>query len=187
MPEMTETACAFCGNTFVPSSPRALYCSKECNKRAWTARRSAERAARRKSAIRICEHCGKPFEWSSANALKRFCSAECKRRAETAVRSVSRTRADLVSVKPADAPPAALDALRGGKGDDYFRVLFSLPEADQYAEMAMWTEGDHAAAAAYLGVCGDSDGSDDYAADESDIAIPVAPPAAFDEEDHFGQ
>ena len=181
-----EAACAFCGKAFVPSSSRALYCSKECNKKAWTARRSAGRAARRKTAVRICERCGRPFEWSNLNAIKRFCSAECKRRAESAVRRFARTRADCVLVVAAKMPPSALDVLRRVKGGEYFRTLFSLPAADQYAEMATWTEADHAAAAVYLGMCGadcDPGGFDEAVLD--DIEVPEAPFPAFDEEDHF--
>ncbi len=85
-----------------------------------------------------------------------------------------------------ETPPAALDALRGSRSGEYFRVLFSLPEAAQYAEMSTWAEEDHAAAAKYLGVrCEDC--ADEAAADgELDIGFPTAPPSAFDEEDHFG-
>ena len=188
MPTLPERACAFCGKKFVPGTKRAMYCSSECNKRAWIARRGAERAARRKSAVRVCERCGRPFEWSNLHGNRRFCSYECKRRAEVAVRRVSRTRADCVRVKAAATPPAALDALRGSKGAEYFRTLFSLPAGDQYAEMATWGEADHEAAAEYLGVHGADCGADGFGGDDlGDITIPATPPSAFDEEDHFGQ
>lgn len=175
--------CALCGAEFTAQRAGVLYCSKECLKKSWTARRSAARALRRRTATRVCEFCGKPFEWTSLCTIKRFCSSACKRRAESAARAVDRTRADVVMVKAAHQLPRELDALREAKGDEYFAALFKLPEAEQYAEMSAWDESVHAAALVYMNAAADLIGERE---EEIDIEMPETPPMPFDEENHFG-
>ena len=148
-------SCAFCGREFTPCRAGVKFCSVACNKKAWTARRSERRRAAHRTAVRTCEHCGRPFEWDSNHGNRRFCSGKCKKSAELLGRSASRTRRDIVGVKAADALPEALDGLRAQKDRRYFKTLFSLPEAYQFAEMNAWTPDDHALAARYLGVLDD--------------------------------
>ena len=179
----TQTrACEFCGKPFTANG-NARFCSKKCSDRAWTAKRSEKRRAARRAATRLCEFCGKPFEWNSDHGNKRFCSNKCKKAAESATRSASGSRKDIVGIKAASAPPPSLDELRKEKGVRYFRALFKLPEAEQFAEMTTWDEVDHEAAMQYLDVAVDGQ---DSGVSEISITIKFREPAVFDEEDHFG-
>ena len=178
-----ELVCPVCHRSFVPHRRVQKFCSSLCGKQYYTTRRSKLRALRHKTETRICRGCGTAFTWDSHHSNKQYCTDECKRRHESEARAADRTRTDKILI-PADkiskVRPACLDDLRVSKGSDYFRMLFSLPEADQFAEMASWEEADHAAALEYLM----ADTDDDVVAPE--YVFPTEERGdAFDEEDHF--
>lgn len=177
--------CRFCGNV-LPDGDSRKYCSASCRKKAWTAKRSADRKLMHKTETRLCACCGKAIRWDSYHANQRFCSTACRRRYEIEKRSVDGIRRDVLCFGTEDvasSAPRLLDSLREGKGDDYFRALFELPERDQYAEMSTWTAEDHVAACQYMKA-----GSDDFydsCGEEFEVVTNGYGHGAFDEEDHF--
>lgn len=180
--------CVVCGKEFVPTRMDQVCCSKECKARrkvdqrkAWTKRRSLKRARRHVVETRNCAFCGKPFTFDSNLHNKRFCSDTCKRKAETDRRR-DQMRPDTCAVKVAQSLPTALDGLRDQKGVEYFRVLSTLGESEQLAEMQIWTPEEHADYLTYIG-----QNDSELREREMNETIPTFKPdepKVFDEEDH---
>lgn len=113
--------------------------------------RAKLRASKRRRVEHICPICGTLFVWDSHNKNKRYCSEKCRDQAYTYARRENRDyRAGEYIIKVTKELPTELDESRESKGEEYFKALFSMPKEEQWAEMARWTEEDHARAYAYL-------------------------------------
>ncbi len=71
-----EGICAFCGDSFKSSNPKAKYCSQRCQNDAYMQRRRERKALEKE---KICTICGKQFTAKKKDAL--YCSDACKQKA----------------------------------------------------------------------------------------------------------
>ena len=71
-----EGTCAFCGDAFKCSSPKAKYCSQRCQNDAYLKRRKQRKALEKE---KICSICGKQFTAKKKDAM--YCGDACKQKA----------------------------------------------------------------------------------------------------------
>mgnify|MGYP002507937463 FL=1 len=68
--------CAFCGDSFESSSPKAKYCSKRCQNDAYMKRRKERKALEKQ---KVCVICKKQFTAKKKDAM--YCCKACKQKA----------------------------------------------------------------------------------------------------------
>lgn len=68
--------CAFCGDSFESSSPKAKYCSQRCQNDAYMKRRKERKALEKQ---KVCAVCKKQFTAKKKDEM--YCSDACKQRA----------------------------------------------------------------------------------------------------------
>lgn len=71
-----EGICAFCGDSFKSSSPKAKYCSQRCKNDAYMKRRKGRTELEKQ---KICAMCKKQFMAKKKDAM--YCSNACKQKA----------------------------------------------------------------------------------------------------------
>ena len=79
-PIVKKKTCPICGEEFIPTSNRQIYCSNECWQKAYKEKKEESRQAERGDHLyrkRVCSVCGKEF-WP-VNSQQKRCSDECKR------------------------------------------------------------------------------------------------------------
>lgn len=79
-----EGTCAFCGDPFKSSSPKAKYCSQRCQNDAYMKRRKERKALEKQ---KVCAMCEKQFTAKKKDAM--YCSDACKQKAYRERKSVT--------------------------------------------------------------------------------------------------
>ena len=84
--------CAFCGNEFVTTNHRTMYCSDDCKERGIRRRYNERQREKKKKpkAVGRCIICGAPFEKLQVTNI--CCSSKCKRIRNLQVQKAWRAR-----------------------------------------------------------------------------------------------
>ena len=90
-----KAQCPMCGRLFAPRTKRQKYCSKECSKKAATARVLQAYHDSHPRPKRVCPVCGREFV-NGGHHYEKYCSPEC--------RAIGRRRKMAARLEP-DAPP----------------------------------------------------------------------------------